>query len=135
MTKQAGVRGPARVVVDVGGYRTPDLVLVDVLTRVCLVTRRLGGEFLVLGAGEDLDRLLALVGLLGVVPLAPRDGAPRDGAPGGGSERGREPEAREQASVQEVVDVRDPAVPQLQHLDRPGRELPGAAGLVLGEGG
>jgi hypothetical protein len=124
-TEQAGGRKPARIVVDVGGYRYPDLVLVDVLTRLRLVTRRLGAELLVLGAGEDLERLLALLGLLGVVPLARGDG----------SELGGEAEPREEPGVEEVVDVGDPSVAQLEHLDAPRRQPPAGTGLVLGEGG
>ena len=124
-TEQAGGREHARVVVDVSGYRHPDLALVDVLTRLRLVTRRLGAELLVLGAGEDLGRLLDLLGLLGVVPVASA----------GDSEFGGEAEPREQPGVEEVVDVSDAPVPQLEHLDGPRRQPPAGTGFVLGEGG
>jgi hypothetical protein len=126
MTAQdAGVPEPVRVVVDVSGYRHPDLVLVDVLSRLRLAAGRLGAVLVVLGAGKELEQLLALLGLLAVVPLAPA----------AASERGRQPEPREEPGIEEVVDVGDPAVAQLEDLDAPGRELPGGAGLVLGESG
>jgi hypothetical protein len=123
--EQAGVTAPPCVVVDVSRYRTPDIPLVDVLLRVRLVTRRLGAGLLVVGGGPELQQLLALLGLLSVVPLGPFEG----------SERGGQPEAREQPRVEEVVDVHDPAVAQLEHLDRPRLEPPAGRGLVLGEGG
>jgi hypothetical protein len=123
--EQAGVPTPPCVVVDVSCYRTPDIPLVDVLLRVRLVTRRLGAGLLVVGGGPELQQLLALLGLLSVVPLGPFEG----------SERGGQPEPREQPRVEEVVDVHDAAVAQLEHLDRPGLEPPAGRGLVLGEGG
>ena len=116
---------PPRVVVDVSGYSTPDLVLVDVLARLRLVAGRLGAAFVVLGAPPELDQLLAFVGLLTVVPCRQVDD----------SELGREPEPREEPGVEEVVDVGDPAVAQLEHLDAPGCEPAAGTGLVLGEGG
>jgi STAS domain len=121
----APAREPPRVVVDVRGYSTPDLVLVDLLARLRLVAGRLGAGLVVLGATPELERLLAFVGLLAVVPLGPLDG----------SELCREPEPREQPGVEEVVDVGDPAVAQLDHLDAPRREPPAGPGLVLGEAG
>jgi hypothetical protein len=123
--EEADAPVPPCVVVDVSCYRTPDLPLVDALLRVRLVTCRLGAGLLVVGAGPDLRRLLALLGLLSVVPLGVAEA----------SERGRQPEALEQPRVEEVVDVHDPPVPQLEHLDRPGFEPPAGGGLVLGEGG
>jgi STAS domain len=116
---------PPRVVVDVGGYSKPDLVLVDLLARLQLVAGRLGAAVIVLGATPELEQLLAFVGLLAVVPLRRVDD----------SELGREPEPCEEPGVEEVVDVRDPARAQLEHLDAPGREPPAGTGLVLGEGG
>jgi hypothetical protein len=118
---------PPRVVVDVSGYRKPDLVLVDLLARLRLVAGRLGAGLVVLGASPELERLLAFVGLLAVVPL---DGSELDR-----SELGRESEPREQPGVEKVVDVRDPAVAQLEHLDGPRREPPTGGGFVLGEAG
>jgi hypothetical protein len=119
-------RAAPAAVVDVSGYRRPDLVLVDVLTRVRLVTGRLGLRLEVRGADRDLVRLLELVGLLSVVPV---DAATVLQVRG-------EPEALEQPGVEEVMDVRDAAVAQLEHLDRPRLVPPaGPARPVLGEGG
>jgi hypothetical protein len=123
--KDAPAREPPRVVVDVGGYRKPDLVLVDVLARLRLVAGRVGASLVVLGASPELEQLLALVGLRAIVPLPSRES----------SELRREPEAREQPGVEKVVDVGDPAVTELDHLDAPGREPPAGPGLVLGEAG
>lgn len=123
--EHAPAREPPHVVVDVSGYSTPDLVLVDLLARLRLVTGRLGAALVVLGAPPELDQLLAFVGLLAVVSPRRLDGRELD----------REPEPREEPGVEEVVDVGDPAVAQLEHLDAPGREPPAGTGLVLGEGG
>src|SRR2546423_404981 len=106
--------GPPRVVGDGSGYSTPDPVLVDLLARLRLVAGRLGAAVVVLGAPPELDQLLAFVGLLAVVPPRRVDG----------SEFCRQPEPREEPGVEEVVDVGDPAVAQLEHLDAPGREPP-----------
>lgn len=116
---------PPRVVVDVGGYRAADLVLVGVLGRLRLVTGRLGLGLVVVGASPELEQLLAFTGLRAVVPLAPH----------GASERGRQPESSEEPRVEEVVDVGDPAVTQLEDLDAPRLQPPTRTGLVLGEGG
>jgi hypothetical protein len=123
--KDPPAREPPRVVVDVVGYRKPDLVLVDLLARLRLVAGRLGVDLVVRGASPELERLLALVGLLAVVPLEPLDG----------SELGRQPEPREQPGVEKVMDVGDPAVAELDHLDAPRCEPPAGTGLVLGEAG
>jgi hypothetical protein len=122
------VTGPV-VVVDLSGCRSADLALIGVLARVCLQARRLGARVVVVPhprRAAALAALLDLAGLAGVVPLA----APRPSGPG------RQPEPLEEARVEEVVDVRDPAVAQLQDLQRPRLEgAAGPAGLVLGEGG
>jgi hypothetical protein len=117
----------ALVVVDVRGYRRPDLVLVDTLTRVRLVAGRLGARIAVQGAGPDLVRLLEFVGVRTVVPLVD---------PAALSEPGGQPEALEEPGVEEVVDVLQPPVPELEDLDRP-RFVPPTrpARPVLGEGG
>src|SRR5947209_6882173 len=101
---------PPCVVVDVRGYGTPDLVLVDVLARVRLVAGRLGARVQVLGATAELTQLLGALGLLRA--LAPEPPPPEAGeAPEGrgGSEGGREAEPGEEPGVEEVVDVGDPA--------------------------
>ena len=119
--------GTAVVVVDVAGYRTPDLVLVDVLTRICLSAARLRAQVVVRGAGQDLERLLEFVGLLAVVPMNARI---QD------SEVRGEPEALEEPGVEEVVDVGDAPAPELQNLDGPGLAAPTRpTRFVLGEGG
>jgi hypothetical protein len=55
--------GSTAVVVHVGHGLRPDLTLVDALARMQLATRRLGCTIRVDGAGDDLRRLLDLVGL------------------------------------------------------------------------
>ncbi len=112
------------VVVDLTGCRSVDLALVGVLARVCLQARRAGARPVVVaeaGRACGLAALLDLVGLTGVVPL---------------SEPGRQAEPLEEARVEEVVDVRDPVLAQLEHLQAP-RLVPPAigAGLVVGEAG
>jgi hypothetical protein len=138
----APAREPPRVVVDVGGYRKPDLVLVDLLARLRLVASRLGAGLVVLGASPELERLLAFVGLLAVVPLdgseldrSELDRSELDRSELDRSELGRESEPCEQPGVEEVVDVGDPAVAQLEHLDAPRHEPPAGTGFVLGEAG
>ncbi len=93
------------VVLDVSGCR-PDLALVDVVLRVVLQARRLGADVTVCGMSAPLAGLLRYTGL----------DAALDGVV---SELGGHPEAREQARVEEVVDVVDAPVAQFEHLDRP----------------
>jgi hypothetical protein len=125
----AGPPDPAGqvVVVDLSGCRWADLALVDLLARVCLGARRRGARVVVVPAADRaaaLAALLDLTGLAGVVPLA------------ASSEPRRQTEPLEEARVEEVVDVCDPAVAQLEHLQAPGLVAgPGRAGLVLGEPG
>ena len=116
--------GHPLVVVDLTGCRWVDLALVDVLARVCLHARRAGARPVVVpdaGRALALAALLDLAGLTGVVPL---------------SEPGRQAEPLEEARVEEVVDVCDPVIAQLEHLQAP-RLVPPAvgAGLVVGEAG
>lgn len=114
----------AVVVVDVSGYRRPDLPLVDTIMRVRLGAGRLGASFAVLGAGPDLVRLLEFLGLLAVVAL---DASPPSRPLG-------EPEPSEEPSVEEVVDVSDPPTSNLHHLDGPRFVSPSRpTGPVLGE--
>lgn len=70
----------------------PDLTLVDALARIALLADRAGACLTVRADGTDLSRLLDLTGLAAVVRL----------------EGCGQAEAREQRSVEEVVDVRDP---------------------------
>ena len=68
----AGVRGFVEaghpVVIDLGGVRRACLGLVDVLARLQLMARRLGGELTITGADADVQRLLELTGLSDRVP-------------------------------------------------------------------
>ena len=116
----------AMVVVDVTGYRRPDLVLVDTLTRIRLVAGRIGARVTVRGAGCDLARLLELVGLVTVIPLEPSSP---------GSEVRREAETLEEPGVEEMVDVGDRTVSHFEDLDRPRVEPAFGTGFVVGEGG
>jgi hypothetical protein len=80
----------------------PDLRVVDVLAQLQLVARRLDASFQVRAADDDLDRLLELVGLDGVIPVWLE--------PLGEAEPGEQPPASaEERVVEEVVDVHDPA--------------------------
>ena len=117
------------VVVDLSGCGWVDLALVDLLARVCLQGRRRGARVVVVPDARRaaaLAALLELTGLAGAVPLArPAPSEPR-----------RETEPLEEPGVEEVVDVCDPAVAQLEHLQAPGLVAgAGRAGLVLGEPG
>lgn len=78
---------------------------VDALARLQLTAQRLRGRVQIRGARRDLLELLALTGLADVVP----------GCALAVGRRG-EAEAGEQAGVQEVVHVRDPAGGDLEHL-------------------
>jgi hypothetical protein len=84
---------PKPIVIDVNSI-APDLVSVDDLARLQLAARRAGRSIQLRNASEALRALIALVGLVDVLPL----------------EAGRESEGGEQLRVQEVVQPRDPAV-------------------------
>jgi hypothetical protein len=110
------------LVVDLTGWRTADLALVDLLARVSLQARRLGARVVVVPGDSGLQGLLELTGLAAAVPLAR-------------SELGGQAEPFEQTGVEEVVDVDDAPVAELEDLQGPGLQgSSGAAGLVLGEG-
>ncbi len=94
---------PPTVVVDVGRCGSADLALVDALARTALQARRRGARVVLVGAGPRLAGLLELAGLAGVLTPA-------------GSQRGGQAEALEQPGVEEVVDVCDPPVADLEHL-------------------
>jgi anti-anti-sigma regulatory factor len=57
------------VICDVGAVPAPDAATIDALARLQLTARRLGGRVLLLRPGEDVLRLLDLMGLTEVVPL------------------------------------------------------------------
>lgn len=83
-----------RLVVDATRLVHPELDLVDALARLGLMTRRAGGTLQTRNAGDDLRRLVELVGLseaLGLIAELP-----------GQVERG------EELGIEEVVESRDP---------------------------
>ena len=84
---------PKPIVIDVNST-APVLRSVDALARLQLAARREGCSIELRNASAALRDLIALVGLVDVLPL----------------EAGREPEVGEELGVQEVVEPRDPAV-------------------------
>jgi ABC-type transporter Mla MlaB component len=98
------------VACDVGALAEPDAVTIDALARLQLTARRLGRRVELRSACEELEDLLTLTGLLGVLTVG---GALVASA----VEAWREPELREQAPrVEEEADPRDPTVGDLQDL-------------------
>ncbi|MFC7547664.1 STAS domain-containing protein [Plantactinospora sp. GCM10030261] len=89
--------GRGTVLCEVSGVARPDVVTVEALARLRLTARRYGRRLLVCGAGPDLLRIIALLGLADALPE-------RSVQPGG------QPEQREQpGGVEEVVHHRDPS--------------------------
>jgi hypothetical protein len=73
-----GDGAPVLLVCDVHAIPDPDLIALDALARLTLVTRQLGGDVLLLDAAPKLEELLAFAGLSGVIPCAaPSGGDPR----------------------------------------------------------
>jgi ABC-type transporter Mla MlaB component len=98
------------VACDVGALAQPDAITIDALARLQLTARRLGCRVELRRACGELEELLTLTGLLGVLT-------------GGGAtvasavEAWGEPEQREQAlGVEEEADPRDPTVGELEDL-------------------
>lgn len=91
----------ALVVAAPEGAAGPDVDLVDALARLELAARRLGWALRLTETSADLDALLRLSGLAGVVGAS---GAGR----GLGPEPGGQPEGGEQLGEQEVVPADDP---------------------------
>lgn len=60
---------PGRVVFDVGAVTLPDAATVEALARLRLVARRRGLDICLSRASPRLVELLALTGLLGVLPV------------------------------------------------------------------
>jgi ABC-type transporter Mla MlaB component len=88
-----------RLVCDVGEIVEPDAVTVDALARLQLTARRLGREVRIRHASAELQELLTLMGLSGVVPLSAESRL----------EVGREAEEREVGRrVEEEADPADP---------------------------
>lgn len=86
------------VTCDVAGLGCPDAVALDALARLQLTAQRLGRSIRVRHARDELEDLLALVGLRVVLPLC--DGLPLE-------PRGQI-EEREEVRLDEEVDPDDP---------------------------
>jgi ABC-type transporter Mla MlaB component len=100
---------PGPVACDVGALAEPDATTIDALARLQLTARRLGRRVELRSACEELEDLLTLTGLLGVLTVGGRVES--------AVEAWREPELREQAPrVEEEADPDDPTVGDLQDL-------------------
>lgn len=100
---------PGPVACDVGALAEPDATTIDALARLQLTARRLGRRVEFRSACEELEDLLTLTGLLGVLTVGGRVES--------AVEAWREPELREQAPrVEEEADPDDPTVGELQDL-------------------
>jgi anti-anti-sigma regulatory factor len=87
-----GASPPTTIVVDVSTL-APDVVTVDALARLQLVSQRLGGRVQLRGVSDELQQLIAFAGLEGVLRVEPR----------------REAEEREQRlGVEEEGELDDP---------------------------
>ena len=73
-----------RIVCDVGAVAQPDAVTVDALARLQLTARRAGHEIAITHASRELDELLHLTGLAGVIRSAPGHASRRGGRPKSG---------------------------------------------------
>jgi ABC-type transporter Mla MlaB component len=97
------------VACDVGAIAEPDATTIDALARLQLTALRLGRRVELRSACEELEDLLTLTGLLGVLTVAGRIGS--------AVQAWREPELREQAPrVEEEADPDDPTDGDLQDL-------------------
>ncbi len=111
------------VVCDVSALADPDAATVDALARLQLTARRNGRCIRLRGAGDELQALLALMGLGDVLPCE-----------AGSVEPSRQAEQREQTrGVQEEADPADPPARELEDLERPRLEPALGARLVLPE--
>jgi anti-anti-sigma regulatory factor len=89
-----GASPPPPIVVDLSAF-PPDAVTIDAIARLRLAARRAGQELQLRDASDDLQKLIAFVGLDGVLRV----------------ESGREAEEREQRlGVEEERELGDPAV-------------------------
>ena len=95
-----------QLVCDVGSLVDPDAVAVDALARLKLTARRRGCDVRLRNAREDLQQLIALMGLANVVPVV---------SPDLSVEPGRQSEDREERGG--VEEEADPADPPARHLD------------------
>jgi ABC-type transporter Mla MlaB component len=112
------------ILCDMAAVRSPDAVTLDALARLQLTARRSGRRVQVRHACTELRDLMALAGLLEVVPCA-----------GLALEAGRQAEKREPPrGVEEEGDPPDSVARDLEHLERPGLEdTLGGPRLVLPE--
>ena len=79
--------GCREVACDVGDLRTVDLATIDVLARMQLTARRLGGHITLVDVPERLRGLLNLVGLAGVIEESRRQASRWSGSPNSGNQR------------------------------------------------
>jgi hypothetical protein len=99
------------VACDVGALAEPDAITIDALARLQLTARRLGYRVELRSACEELEDLLTLTGLLGVLTV----GGP---VVGSAVQARGEPELREQSRrIEEEADPGDPTVGDLQDLE------------------
>ena len=98
------------VACDVAALAEPDAITIDALARLQLTARRLGRRVELRSACEELEDLLTLTGLLGVLTVG-------DAVIASAVQARGKPEPREQAlRVEEEADPDDPTVADLQDL-------------------
>jgi ABC-type transporter Mla MlaB component len=85
------------VICDVGAIAEPDAVTVDALARLQLMARRLGRRIHLRRACDELEELLALMGLSDVLPC------------GGASGVGAQGKAKEREQPLGIEEERDPS--------------------------
>jgi len=115
--------GPPSTAVATHGRARAHLGTLDGLARLELAVRRAGARLELVGPSADLRALLGLTGLADVLATAGSDVEVQGQA-----------EDAEVVDADEVGDAADPAVPDLEQVDRPRLEASGdPAGLVLRE--
>jgi hypothetical protein len=120
----------ACVVVAHVGALTPDVGAVGALARLQLAVRRMEAVLVLDEVGGDLRGLLRLCGLASELPVR------GEGPVSSVVEVVGQAELGEQGRTDEVGDAGDPAVADLEHVDRPRLTPAGdGTGLVLREGG
>ena len=118
--------GGGPIVCDVGGLEEPDVLTIDALARLQLVAIRSGRRLWLRHAPDELRKLIALLGLAGVLPL---------GAPLRLETVGQAEEREQCRGVQEEDDPPDLVARQVEDLEGP-RLVPAPwGGLVLPERG
>ena len=63
-----GRDGPTVFVCDLGALGVPDAVVVDIIARLQLVARRLGGRLKLVHSSNELKELIEFMGLTNVLP-------------------------------------------------------------------